>query len=191
MCNSQVVSKTHAAVQDAHNAETVRADAVDDDVRTYRVGQMRRGQVAPPMAVLRVLADRLERVVDLVAVGRQLRQTPCFTAVAQDIDEILLRPWGELGGKGLRERISVRWRATVQGVDGALDDVVQVVQGLRCVGDAFTSSELVVTHFDRRLPGRDPTILGLHPPDGVAYHLGRVAVEATGNLGLDEALHRG
>ena len=69
-CNSQVVSKTHAAIQDAHNAENVRADAVDDDVRTWRVGQMRRGQVAPSMAELRVLADRLERVVDLVAVGR-------------------------------------------------------------------------------------------------------------------------
>ena len=35
------MSKTHAAVQDAHNAETVRADAVDDDVRTIRYDQGR------------------------------------------------------------------------------------------------------------------------------------------------------
>ena len=75
---------------------SVRVDAIADDVRTYWAGQMRREQVAPPMAELPVLADCLERVVDLVAVGRQLRQTPCFTGVAQDLDEILLRPWGEL-----------------------------------------------------------------------------------------------
>ena len=70
--------QTHALVQDAHDTETVRADAIDDDVRTDQVSQVGRGQVVPPVTELRVLADRLERVVDLVAVGQQLAPGPRF-----------------------------------------------------------------------------------------------------------------
>ena len=40
--------------------------------------------------------DDLERVVDLVAVGQQLRLAPGFAGVAQDVDEILPRFRGEL-----------------------------------------------------------------------------------------------
>ena len=91
-----MIGQAHPLVQDAHDADAVSADAVDVDVRTDQVGQVSRGQIAPPVAELRVLADRLERVVDLVAVGQQLRLTLGFAGLAQDVDEILSCFRGEL-----------------------------------------------------------------------------------------------
>ena len=42
-----------------------------------------------------------------------------------------------------------------------------------------------------RIRGHVTAFFGLHPPNGVADHFGRVAVEACSKLGLDETLHLG
>lgn len=90
-------AQAYALVQDAHDADAdadaVGVGAIDDDVRADQVCPMCRRQVVAVMAKLRVVADRLERVVDLVAVGQKLILAPCFAGKTQDVDEILPRSW--------------------------------------------------------------------------------------------------
>lgn len=57
----------------SHDSKLGRDDAVHDDVGADQTSQMRRGKIASTRAQLRVGADRLERLVDLVARGQQPR----------------------------------------------------------------------------------------------------------------------
>ena len=77
-------------MQDTHDADGVGVRAVDDDMGADQVRQVGRGQVIAAMAKLRVVANRRQRVVDLVAVSQKLSLAPGFAGVAQDIDEILV-----------------------------------------------------------------------------------------------------
>lgn len=95
--------QAHALVQDADNADAVGVGTVDDDVSTDKISQMRGRQVIATMAKLRVVADRLERIVDFVAVGQKLLLTPCLAGVTQDVDEVLARSRGKLEGRWLTE----------------------------------------------------------------------------------------
>lgn len=87
-----MLGNAHALVQDAHNANAVRSDAVDDDVGANQVSQVRRWQVVAAMTKLRIMADRRQRIVDLVAVNQKLVLSPCFAGMTQDIDKVLPRP---------------------------------------------------------------------------------------------------
>ena len=95
--------QAHALVQDADNANTVSVGTVDNDVSTDQVSQMRGRQVVATMAKLRVVADRLERIVDFVAVGQKLVLPPGLAGVAQDVDEVLARSRGKLEYRRLTE----------------------------------------------------------------------------------------
>ena len=83
--------QTHALVQDAHDADTVGIAAIDDDVNANQIRPMRLRQVVAAMAQLRVVADRLERVVDLVAIGQKRVLAPGLAGETQDVDEVLAR----------------------------------------------------------------------------------------------------
>ena len=88
-------AQTHALVQDAHDRDTALALTEYDHVRTDQIGQVRRRQIIAVMAELRVVAESLQRVIDLVAIGQQLGLTPGLAGVAEDVDEILPRPRGQ------------------------------------------------------------------------------------------------
>ncbi len=90
-------------MQDADNADAVSVGTVDDDVRTDQESQMRGRQVVATMAKLRVVADRLERIVDFVAVGQELVLAPGISGVTQDVDEVLARSRGKLECRRLTE----------------------------------------------------------------------------------------
>ena len=96
VCGLNIPGQAHALVQDAHDADAVGFGAVNNDMGTDQVSQMRRRQVVAVMAQLRVAADRLERVIDLVAVGQKLVLAPRLAGKTQDVDEILPRSRGEL-----------------------------------------------------------------------------------------------
>ena len=79
----------HALMQDTYNANDVRIDAVDDDVGANQVSQVRRWQIIVAMTKLRIMTNRLQRIVDFVAVNQKLVLTPGFSGMAQDVDKIL------------------------------------------------------------------------------------------------------
>nr|WP_240193277.1 hypothetical protein [Desulfobulbus alkaliphilus] len=86
-----------------------------------RVDQVRRGQVVSTTAKLRVVIERHERVVDLIAVDDELSVAPIFTGKAQYVSMKSARALGEsLISSGLREDIRVHWSATVHCVNSAL-----------------------------------------------------------------------
>ena len=87
--------QAHALMEDAHDADSARARAVDDDVRSDEVGKVCRRQVIAMVAGLRLVSDGLKRVIDLVSVAVKLPLAPGRTRIAQDVDEILPRLWRE------------------------------------------------------------------------------------------------
>jgi len=82
-------------MQDAHNANAVCVYAVDDDMGANQVRLVRWRQIIAAKTKFRCVADRLQRIVNLVAVNQKLTFPPGFTGVAQDIDKILSRLSGK------------------------------------------------------------------------------------------------
>lgn len=65
---------------------------------------MCRRQVAATETYLRVDANHLQSVVDLVAVNKKLVLTPSFSFIAQDVDKVLPRFRGKFEWQRLTER---------------------------------------------------------------------------------------
>lgn len=97
---SDLVSRTHALVQDAHDADAGYAHAVDNNVGTDQIGKMRRRQVGTTLTELRIVAYRLQRIVELVAIGPKAVWPPFFAGITQYVDEILPGLWRELKWRG-------------------------------------------------------------------------------------------
>ena len=79
-------------MEDTHDTDVRVFEAVDDDVCADQVGAVRLWQVGARVANPRVVTDRLQGLVDRLAVGLQLVRPPLLTRVAQDVDEILAGP---------------------------------------------------------------------------------------------------
>ena len=89
---SDVFGGTHALVEDTYDRDGVPAHTIDNDVRSNQGSQVRRWQVVSVMAELWIFTNRVQRVIDLVAVGLELIWAPSLTGETQDVDEILMRP---------------------------------------------------------------------------------------------------
>lgn len=92
-------------------------------MRANQVGMVRRRQIIPMVAKLRINADCLQRLIDLVAIGQQLFFSPSLAGVAQNVDEILRAFGDRVSCCGLREDIRVHWLVAVHGTNGALRNV--------------------------------------------------------------------
>jgi len=79
-------------------------------------------------------------------------------------------------------------QTAANGADGAFRNVFQ---GCLRVGNSLAVVEFRITNLDCSLLSCNAAFFGLHPPNSVADYLGRVAVEAAGDLGLDKDLHLG
>ena len=66
---------------------------VNDDVRTDQVEAVRVWKLWRTMPHGRIAPDELQGVIDLVPVDVKLALAPRLTRVAQDVDEVLPRPW--------------------------------------------------------------------------------------------------
>lgn len=77
------------------------------------------------------------------------------------------------------EDIRVHGSATTDPADGGLRDLLQRVSG---AGNRLAVVELFVTQLDHSLPGHDSSLFGLHAAHCIADHLGRIAIEAAGDL---------
>ncbi len=67
---SYLFAQTHALVEYTHDGDAIPAHTVHDDVRANKVGVVRRRQVIPVMAELRIATDDLQCLIDLVAIGQ-------------------------------------------------------------------------------------------------------------------------
>jgi hypothetical protein len=76
-------------MQDSGYADGVGLGSVDDDMRPDYVGQEQLWKIFAGLAKLRVMADRLQSVVNLASVDLQLLLAPRLPGVAQDVDEVL------------------------------------------------------------------------------------------------------
>lgn len=91
--NSNVRGQTHSLMKDTNEADARVANAINDDVSADKVSQMRWRQIFAAMTRSRVVANSLQGLVDLVAIGNQLTLAPGFASVAENIDEILSCLW--------------------------------------------------------------------------------------------------
>jgi len=82
-------------MQDSGNVHGGGANPIDNQMPTGWKYPMRRREFGVSMADLRVLPDRQQRLVEYGAVGVELRLTPCFKRVLQDVGQILFRLRGE------------------------------------------------------------------------------------------------
>lgn len=89
LLSSDVFGQAHALMQDSGDADGISHGPVDDDVRADQVGQERRRKIVAAMADLRVVADRRQGVIKLVAIDLQLLRSPGLAGIAQDVDQIL------------------------------------------------------------------------------------------------------
>jgi hypothetical protein len=71
-----------------------RTLAEHDHTRTDQISQVRRWQIVAVVPELRASADRLQRLINLVAIVQQLGLTPGLAGVAKNVDEILSRSRG-------------------------------------------------------------------------------------------------
>ena len=81
--------QAHPLVQYSRDTDAVPPRAVDDDVRSDKVDQVCRRQIATTVAYLRVAADRLQGILDLVAVRLKLLESPGLTGEPKNVDEVL------------------------------------------------------------------------------------------------------
>ena len=89
---------------------------------------------------------------------------------------------GDRASRCSGEDIRIRRLSAVHVLQRRLRDLLHQFRG---VFDPLPSLKLRVTFGYRCAKRSDPLLLGLHAPDGVADHLGGVAVKATADFGLD------
>lgn len=90
-----MLEHAHALMQDAYNANAAGADSVDDDVGADQISQVCRWQVLAAMAKLWIMADRGQRIINLIAINQQLVCAPSFAGIAKYVDKVLPRFWGK------------------------------------------------------------------------------------------------
>ena len=85
----------HAPMQDTGDVHGVVVGSKDDEMPTGWKYPVCRREFGVRVADLRVLPDRQQRLVEYGAVGVELRLTPCFKRVLQDVRQIIFRLRGE------------------------------------------------------------------------------------------------
>lgn len=92
---SDVPSEAHSSMKYPDHADSRLLLPVHDHVRANKVKPVRFGKLRGAVPYGRISADGLEGLVDLVKVDVKLALLPRFARVAEDIDEVLSRPWRE------------------------------------------------------------------------------------------------
>ncbi len=89
----QVSGQAHALMQDAHYSNIIGPNPIHDYMRANQPSAVCHRQIIPYLAEMRIMPNGLQGRIDLVAIDQQLRFTPFFAGIAQNVDEILPRQW--------------------------------------------------------------------------------------------------